>query len=237
MQGTFSKIGARGGGAFDCYLVTPVSEKPVAAVVLASAIHGPDGDMLEIADELAACGFIAAVPDLFWRSTAGPLSRSDPRAAERAQPRRERIKAGEDDISDTLLHLGALPQFNGRAAVMGFCYGGPYAILAPKRLGYAAGICCHGSEMLGYRHELIGINEQVCFIWGDNDDRAPAEVLDIYRDLAARMANVEVHVFPGVRHGYMMRASRSFDQATYEFSIKRAREILGGLESAIVESN
>lgn len=62
MQGTFSKIGAEGGGAFDCYLVTPVSEKPVAAVVLASAIHGLDADMLAIADEFAACGFIAAVP-------------------------------------------------------------------------------------------------------------------------------------------------------------------------------
>lgn len=237
MQGTFSKIGAKGGGAFGCYLVTPVCEKPVAAVVLASAIHGLDTDMLAIADELAACGFIAAVPDLFWRSIAGPLSRSDPRAAERAQPRRERIKAGEDDMTDTLRHLGTIPQFNGRAAVMGFCYGGPYAILGPKRLGYAAGICCHGSEMLDYRHELVGVRERVCFIWGDKDHRAPAEVLDAYRDLAARMANVEVHVFPGVRHGYMMRASPSFDRAAYEFSIKRAREILGGLESAIIESN
>ena len=33
---------------------------------------------------------------------------------------------------------------------MGFCYGGPYAILGPKRLGYAAGISCHGTQMLDY---------------------------------------------------------------------------------------
>jgi carboxymethylenebutenolidase len=156
MLGTFSKICAKSGGAFDCYLVTPESEKPLAAIVLASAIHGVDADMLAIADELAAYGFVVAVPDLFWRSIAGPLSRNDPRAVQRAQPRLEQIKAGEDDMVDTLRHLGTIPQFNGRAAVMGFCYGGPYAILGPKRLGYAAGICCHGSEM------LAGLSSRAC---------------------------------------------------------------------------
>jgi len=237
MQGRFSKICAGEGGAFDCYLVAPGTEKPVAAIVLASAIHGVDTDMIAIADELAAYGVIVAVPDLFWRSIAGPLPRNDPRAPERAQPRFEQIKAGEDDMIDTLRHLGTIPQFNGKAAVMGFCYGGPYAILGPKRLGYAAGICCHGSQMLDYLHELAGVREQVCLMWGDEDDRAPTEVLQAYRDAAARMNNVEVHIFPGVRHGYMMRASPSFDRPAYEFSIKRAREILGGLEPAIVETN
>jgi len=226
MQGTFSKICVKGGGAFDCYLVVPETEKQVAAIVLASAIHGVDADMIAIADELAAHGFIVAVPDLFWRSIAGPLSRNDPRAAQRAQPRVEQIRAGEVDMIDTLRYLGTIPQFNGRAAVMGFCYGGPYAILGPKRLGYAAGICCHGSQMLDYIHELVGVREQVCFMWGDEDNRAPVEVLQAYRDVAVRLENVEVHIFPGVRHGYMMRTSPSFDRAAYDFSMKRAREIL-----------
>jgi carboxymethylenebutenolidase len=228
----FSKIHASGGGVFDCYLVVPETKKPVAAVVLASAIHGVDADLIAIADELAAYGFIVAVPDLFWRSIAGPLPRNDPRAAQRAQPRVEQIRAGEDDMIDTLRHLAKIPQFNGKAAVMGFCYGGPYAILGPKRLGYAAGICCHGSQLLDYRRELAGVRQKVCLIWGDEDHLAPPEVLEAYRDLAVRMDNVEVHVFPGVRHGYMMRASPSFDRPTYDFSMRRAREILEGLERA-----
>src|SRR3954469_3707087 len=226
MQGVFSKICANEGGVFDCYLVAPETERQVAAIVLASAIHGVDADMIAIADELAAHGFITAVPDLFWRSVAGPLPRNAPRATERAQPRLEQIKAGEDDMIDTLRHLGTIPQFNGQAVVMGFCYGGPYAILGPKRLGYAAGICCHGSQMLDYLHELDGVRQQICLVWGDEDNRAPVEVLEAYRDLAERMETVELHIFPRVRHGYMMRGSPSFDQATHDFSIKRARQIL-----------
>ncbi|MGY4154294.1 MULTISPECIES: dienelactone hydrolase family protein [Bradyrhizobium] len=231
MQGTFSKICAKDGGAFDCYLVAPETEKSVAAIVLASAIHGVDTDMIAIADELAAYGVIVAVPDLFWRSIAGPLPRNDPRAAQRAQPRLEQIKAGEDDMIDTLRHLGTIPQFNGQAAVMGFCYGGPYAILGPKRLGYAVGICCHGSEMLDCLHELAGVREQVCFMWGDEDNRAPAEVLQAYHDVAARMDNVEVHILPRIPHGYMMRTSPSFDRVAYDFSMRRACEILRCLQS------
>jgi carboxymethylenebutenolidase len=46
----------------------------------------------------------------------------------------------------------------------------------------------------------------------------------------ARMKNVDVHIFPGVQHGYMMRGGgAAFDQKTYDFSMKRAFEILEGL--------
>jgi carboxymethylenebutenolidase len=43
------------------------------------------------------------------------------------------------------------------------------------------------------------------------------------------MANVELHVFPGVLHGYMMRGSPAFDEATRDFSMRRALALLEGL--------
>jgi carboxymethylenebutenolidase len=236
MSGQTVKIRSSEGGEFDCYLVAPKADtKPdatVPAIVLASAVHGVDADIREIADEFAAKGVIAAAPDLFWRTVPGPLSHDDGRTQQRSQPRLEKIKTGERDLADTLAHLRTLPQFNGQAAVIGFCYGGPYAILGPKRLGYAAGISCHGSQMLDYVGELDGVTAPVCIIWGDRDHRAPAEVLDAYRDIPGRMKNVEVHIFPGILHGYMMRgAPQAFDPKTREFSMARANAILDGLRS------
>ena len=227
MPGTTIKIRSREGGEFDCYLSTPATESQVPAVVLASAVHGVDADIRALADEFAAHGYIAAAPDLFWRSVPGPLPHEDSRAAERSQPRPEKIRAGEADMADTLAHVRSLPQFNGRAAAMGFCYGGPYAILGPKRLGYDAGISCHGTQMLDFIKELEGVRQPVCIIWGDQDHAAPANVLEAYRAVPARMKNVEVHVFPGVQHGYMMRGNaKAFDQKMYDFSMARALEIL-----------
>jgi carboxymethylenebutenolidase len=227
MPGRISKVRSREGSDFDCYLAMPESADKVPAVVLASAIHGVDEDIRGLADEFAGRGYIAAAPDLFWRSLPGPLPREDSRAAERSQPRLEKLRAGEADLADTLAHLRSLLQSNGRAAVMGFCYGGPYAILGPKRLGYDAGIACHGTQMLDFLRELNGVAAPICIIWGDQDYVAPADVLTAYRDVAARMPNVEVHIIPGVLHSYMMRRNvEGFGSEARTFSMTRALAIL-----------
>lgn len=227
------KIRASGGGEFDCYLALPEGAARVPAVVLASAIHGVDADMRAIADEFAAQGYIAAAPDLFWRSVPGPLARDDPRSSPRGQPRLEKIRAGEADMADTLAAVRRLPQSNGRAAAMGFCYGGPYAILGPGRLGFDAGIGCHSTQMKDYIGELEGVAKPICLLWGDQDKMAPPEVLQAYRKAAARMKNLELHIFPGIVHGYMMPGSpAAFDARSREFSMARARVILDGLRTA-----
>lgn len=211
-------IRSREGGQFGCYFATAQSPARVPAVVLASTVRGIDEDLREIADEFAQNGFIAAAPDLLWR---GPAN---------SHPRVERISAGEPDMADTLAHLATLPRFNGQAAAMGFCYGGPYAILGPKRLGYAAGISCHGTQMLDYIGELGHTSQPICLMWGDRDYLAPAEVLDAYRSIPAHMKNVEVHVFPGVLHGYMMRGHPdAFDARARDLSMARAIAILRDL--------
>jgi carboxymethylenebutenolidase len=224
------KVRSSSGGEFDVYLALPAGARKTPAVVLASAVHGVDADVQGIADAFAARGFIAAAPDLFWRSVPGPLSREDERAAKRSQPRLEKIKAGEADMADTLAAVRKLPQHNSRAAAMGFCYGGPYSILGPKRLGYDAGISCHGTQMLDFIKELDGMRQPVSIIWGDQDHAAPAPVLDAYRDIAKRMSNVHVHIFPGALHGYMMRGNaKAFDQKMYDFSFGQACAILDRL--------
>ena len=227
------KVRSSDGGELDCHLVTPDSGRKVPAIVLASAIHGVDKDLRAIADEFGSHGYIAAAPDLFWRTVPGPLVRDDPRSAPRGQPRLEKIRIGEADLRDTLAEVRKLPLFNGRAAVIGFCYGGPYAILGPKRLGYDAGISCHGTQLKDYLAELDGVRAPVCIIWGDQDHAAPPEVQAAYRAVPARMKNVEVHIFPGVQHGYMMAGNpKAYDRKSYDFSMQRALAVLEGLGGA-----
>jgi carboxymethylenebutenolidase len=218
-------------GSFDCYLAMPQASGPVPAVVLACAVHGVDKDLRDLADEFASHGYTAAAPDLFWRTIPGPLTRADGElTTKRSQPRAEKIKTGEADLADTLAELRKLKEFNGRAVVMGFCYSGPYSVIGPKRLGYAAGITCHGSRMQDYIGEFEGVTAPVCIIWGDDDNQAPPEVLDAYRALAGRMSNVELHIFPGIKHAYMMPdAVAAYDAKTREFSMARALATLDDL--------
>ena len=161
MPGKTIKIRSTEGGEFDCYLAQPAGAMakcrrwcwPAPCTVSTpTSASSPTSS--------PATAIIAAAPDLFWRTVPGPLGHDDKRTQERSQPRLEKIKTGERDMVDTLTHLRTLPGFNGRAATMGFCYGGPYAILGPKRLGYAAGISCHGSQMLDYIKELDGVTDR-----------------------------------------------------------------------------
>src|SRR3979409_222956 len=166
MQGKNVRVRSSEGGEFDCYRVTPRGGAKVPAIMLASAVHGVNEDRRAIADEFASHGYIAAAPDLFWRSIPGPLARDDDRTKQRSQPRLEKIMTGEADPAAMIAGLRKEPLWNGRAAVMGLCYGGPYAILGPKRLGYDAGISCHGSQMLDYIGELDGLELPLCLISG-----------------------------------------------------------------------
>ncbi len=219
-----------GGGEFDCYLALPAGNARTPAVVMASAVHGVNADIRGIADEFAAQGFIAAAPDLFWRTLPGPLPREDDRAGQRSQPRMPVIKAGETDIADTLAMVRKLPQHNGKAAAMGFCFGGPYAVIGPKRLGFDAGIGCHSTQMKDFLHEFDGLTKPVCLVWGDQDFAAPPEVQAAYTERAGQQPSLAVHIFPGIQHGYMMRENtKAWSPPTYEFTMGKALDILRSL--------
>ena len=122
------KIPSSGGGEFDCCLVVPPTHEPVPAVVLASAVHGVDADIVAIAAEFAAQGFIAAAPDLFWRTIPGPLAHDDERTKERSQPRLDCIKQGE-----------ARASLGGYAAIPAT----PTRVASPARIGVAGGSTAH----------------------------------------------------------------------------------------------
>lgn len=230
MQKKDIKIRSVEGKDFDCYVVTPDGADKVPGIVLAAAVHGVDADIRGIADAFGAAGYICAAPDLFWRTVPGPLGRDDNRTKTRSQPRLPVIKTGEKDMVDTLNELKKMPQFNGKAVAMGFCYGGPYALIGPKRLGYAGGVSCHGTQLGDFVQELEGTTQPISIIWGDLDHAAPPPVQEMYRAVPARHKNVDVHIIPGVNHGYMMKANpAAFDQKTYDLSMGRALAILNSL--------
>jgi len=227
MTGSHVKVASREGGMFDCYVALPAGGGKAPAVVMASAVHGVDADIQGIADAFATAGYIAAAPDLFWRTVPGPLPREDKRAAERAQPRLPVLKSGESDMADTLQMVQALPQHNGKALAMGFCFGGPYAVLGPRRLGFDAGIGCHSTQMKDFLGEFDGLTKPVCLIWGDQDHAAPPEVQAAYLEKAKAVPNLHVHIFPNVLHGYMMHGNaKAWNEPTYRFSMDKALELL-----------
>ncbi len=226
------KIPATAGGEFDCYLSLPGTGSGPGVVIIGS-VFGVDGDVRDMADGLAGHGFAVSAPDPFWRGDKGPMDRSEDgmrRAAERAKDREKLIEQGVQDLADTIADLKTRAECNGRIAVIGLCYGGPYAILGPARLGCDAGIAFHGTTVQNYLCELGRVGVPLVLHWGDQDHALPPEALAKVRDATAGRADVDITIYPGVQHGYTSAANpKSYDEAATRNSLARAVEVIGGL--------
>ncbi len=233
MPGTDIRIDSAEGGAFDTYLSGGGGGGPMTGVILTCSIMGVGPTLRKSSDDLAAGGFLVAAPDLFWRTDPGPLNGADEkeraRADKRSKPRREVIDRGIADIADTIAHLKALPQCNGKIGIIGFCFGGAYALLGPSRLGCDAGIAFHGTNLEYWFDDLAAISVPMSIHWGDQDFAAPPEVIEQFRGAAAAMDNVDMHIYPGVEHGYSSPGGEAHDAAATEHSWERARAILRDL--------
>jgi carboxymethylenebutenolidase len=234
MAGTHVTITAADGGKFDSYVASPVSGKG-AGVVIVSTISGVDSDMTYYADALAAEGFVAYAPDMFWRdSDPGPLSWNDD-GRKRAFARNDRhdLELGMKDLADVIADLKKHPRCNGKIAVMGFCFGSPFALLAAARYGTNAGISFHGSHVENHLDEVDRIRCPLSFHYGDRDEVAPMSAIERIREAFSRLKDAEVYVYPGAGHGFMTmtRGARGYIESVARPAWSRALEVLRTLQT------
>ena len=118
MTGQTITIG--GGGAFSGYLASPATGRGPGIVVI-QEIFGINKVMRDIADGLAARGFFALVPDLFWRLEPG-IELTDQTDAEWQQAfghmKRFNQDKGVEDIQDAIHQLRG--SSTGKVGVVGF---------------------------------------------------------------------------------------------------------------------
>ena len=95
-------------------------------------------------------------------------------------------------------------------------------ILGPKRLGYAAGISCHGTQMLDFARELDGVHQPVCVVWGDQDRVLHVSSADLFRK---GIKNSEVMIIPGSGHMPLVENAGACSKAWLAFAQKAQRSM------------
>ncbi len=230
MPASHVSITAADGGRFDSYVATPVSEKG-AGVIIISTISGVDSDMTHYADTLAAEGFVASAPDMFWRDKdPGPLTWNDD-GRKRAFARNDRydLELGMKDLAEVITDLKKHPRCNGKIAIMGFCFGGPFALLAAARYGTDAGISFHGSHVEKHLDEVDHVHCPLSFHYGDQDQVAPMAAIERIRQAFDRLADAKVYLYPGAGHGFMTM-TRGYVESVARPAWARSLEVLKRLQ-------
>jgi carboxymethylenebutenolidase len=233
MTGTHVMIAATDGRRFASYVAAPAAGEGVG-VIIVSTVSGVDSDMTHYADTLAAEGFVASAPDMFWRDAdPGPLAWTA-EGKKRAFARNDRydLEQGMNDLSDVIADIKKHPRCNGKVAVMGFCFGGPFALLAAARYGTVAGISFHGSHVENYLEELDRVRSPLSFHYGDQDPVAPMPAIERIREAFASVPDAEVYVYPGVGHGFMtMTRGPGYIESVARPAWARALEVLRRLHA------
>jgi carboxymethylenebutenolidase len=225
------RIDAAGGGSFDAYLALP-QERPAPGLIVVSSIYGINKGLKQTIERYARRGFIVIAPDIFWRTQPGPLE-GNSRADAQARLNAYKIDPGMDDLRATRDALAQRPEWNGKFAVVGFCFGGQHAFLGLTRLGADAGVSYHGTSIQKYLDEAPRVTKPFSFHFGSEDDLvSPDEVEAIRHALAGKTGDIVTH--EGAGHGFAREDSAGYNEAVAHASEEQAFITLDELKSVSV---
>lgn len=187
----------------ETFVVYPESKGKTPVVLLIHEIFGMTDWVEDLADQVAAAGYIAVAPDLL--SGMGPNGGRTNSFAEDAV--REAIgKLNSDqitaDLNATADYGLKLPASNGKLFVAGFCWGGSQTFrFATNRGDLAAAFVFYGGPP--EKDAMARIKAPVYGFYGGNDARIGATIPDTITAMKAAGKAYEPVTYEGAGHGFM----------------------------------
>lgn len=217
---------------FDAYLAIPdgvSSDAPAPGVLVVQEIFGVNSHIRSVVERFAEAGYVALAHDVFWRDAPGiELGyEADDIARGRELKAATDTDAAVADMKAALAALRARPECTGKAAVVGFCYGGLLTYLAATRLDPDCASAYYGGGIADYLAEAGNISIPMQFHFGEQDAAIPMEQVKQVQQAVSGKQNVEVFVYPGAGHGFHCDQRGSFNAASAEQAWQRSLALFG----------
>jgi len=184
------------------FVVYPEVKSKVPVVILIHEIFGLSDWAKEMADELAAQGFMVIAPDLL--SGFGPNGGGSSEFA--SQDSAVKAVSGLDpdgvnaDLDAAADYAKKIPAGNGKIAVAGFCWGGGKSFAyAAHRKDLSAAFVFYGPGPA----DVSTIAAPVYGFYGGNDARIGATLPDAREQMKTAGKTFDPVVYDGAGHGFM----------------------------------
>jgi carboxymethylenebutenolidase len=229
-----------GGRTVQAFVVYPEIKTKAPVVILIHEIYGLSDWAKEMADELAAQGFIVVAPDLlsgFGPHGGGSSEFSSQDAAVKAVSALDPavITADLDAAAD---YARTIPSANGKMAVAGFCWGGGKSFaFAAHRRDLSAAFVFYGTAP----SDVTTITAPVYGFYAGNDARIGATLPATTDLMKAAGKKYDPVTYDGAGHGFM-RAGEAPDatpanKAARDQGFTRLVSLLKEMKAAPVASN
>ncbi len=213
-----------GDASFSAYCAEPAGT-PRGAIVVIQEIFGVNQGIRQKCDRLAADGYVAIAPDLFWRLEPG--IELDPDVPEEFQQAlgwmgKFNQDAGVRDIEATIREARA--RSGGKVGVVGYCLGGRLAYMTAARTDVDASVGYYGvglDGLLGEKHGiahplLLHIPEEDHFVDKDAQARIHAGLDD--------HPKVTIYDYPGEDHGFATEMGKRRSPQSADLADRRTAE-------------
>lgn len=196
---------ANDGRQVQCFVVYPEVKDRATVVVMVHEIFGLTDWAREMADELAAKGYIVVAPDLL--SGAGPggagsesiTNQSDATRAVSLLPPAQVM----GDLQAAADYAAKIPAGNGKVVVAGFCWGGGQAFrFAANDKDLKAAFVFYGPPPQKPDNEAA-IACPVYGFYGGRDERITVTVPKAAEAMRAAGKHYEPVIYDGAGHGFM----------------------------------
>jgi carboxymethylenebutenolidase len=214
------------GGKFECHVAKP-SKKALGAIIVIQEIFGITNWLQKTADWLASNGYMAVVPDLFWRMEPNlNLNDRDEKDLNKAFGLYGKFdqNQGIEDLKQVLATVQAMPEANGKVGCMGYCLGGLMTYLMACRSDVHCSVSYYGGGIDEKLDEAKNIKKPILL-------HLPAEDKFITKDkqtkIKAALGNnplVTIHIYEGMDHAFARVGGEHYDKQNAELANNRSIE-------------
>lgn len=228
MTGHKIDIAAHDGGSFTGYLATPASGSGPGVLVI-QEIFGINPGIRAIADRLAANGFMALAPDLFWRQEADveldPSVQADWDRAFKFYQGFDNDK-GVEDLKSAMKALRSLKGASGKVGCQGYCLGGLLAYLMATRSDIDAAVGYYGVGINGKVNEAKNIKKPLMLHIAQADAFVDAAAQAAVHQALDGNALVTLHDYAGMNHAFARPGGDNYDKTQADLADRRSLEFL-----------
>ena len=220
------------GGALPAYLTLP-AVTPAPALVIVPSVFGVGDVARDNGNTFAEHGFITLTLDVFFRTIPGPLNMAEKGDFEKALHRNDIFDAdqGQRDMTAARDYALALPECNGKWAMIGYCFGGRYTLRAGAYMGADAVAAFHPSKMGVELEAAAALACPASFHCGGADQQVPPSEIEAVQKALAHNPRAETFVYPGIGHGFTSPGGPAYDADVAYTSLDRTLRMLEQLKT------
>jgi len=219
-------------GEFSGYLALPRGDGDghrAPGIVVIQEIFGVNAVMRALCDDLAARGYVALCPDLFWRQEPG-IQLTDKTEAEWARAF-ELYKGFHEaksvnDLIAAVDHLRVHPACSGKVGTIGYCLGGKLAYLMATRSNAACSVGYYGVGIENALGEAGAITKPLLLHIAEEDEFCSKEAQEKIKQALSRNSMVTIYSYPGVGHAFARVGGKHWNAEAAQTANERSAAFL-----------